>query len=329
MNLRERLSNFGEGFCLLLFFGAFVAMVVLVGGTRMAFSLPCYIVIGAAGFLTLLRIRAVKPRPCSICLAITTLAFAYIIGRALMSPAPYIARSDLYSALAALVVYLGFALIFTNGTARMVFVIGLLLLAVAQVFIGAIQFRDGNNYMPIAWLQRYDYGNRASGFYGCPNHFAGMVEVVGVIALSMACWSRWPVWAKLLVGYGAVCCYVGVIITGSRGGYLSTLTSFGVFALLSLLVLRRSTPRLFWTISGLGALAAVVLAGTVILSFARSNFLTSRAQAMFETQDIRLPMWRAALPQWRLDPVFGTGSATYLYYGRYFREEKAVQRDPV
>ena len=328
MNLRERLSSFAEALCLFLFFATFVAIVVLIGGTRMAFSLPCYIVLGAAGLLALLRLRAAKPRPCSVCLVITTLVFAYLIARAWMSPAPYIARSDLYSALAALVVYLGFALIFTNGTGRMAFLIGLLLLAVVQVFIGAIQFRDGNNFMPISWIQRYDYGNRASGFYGCPNHLAGMLEVVGIIALSIACWSRWPVWAKLLVGYGAVSCYVGVIITGSRGGYLSTMASLAVFGLLSLLVLRRATPRLFWTISSLGAVAAVVLGGVVMFSFARSHFLTSRAQAMFETKDIRLPLWRAALPQWQLKPLIGTGSATYLYYGRYFREE-SVQRDPV
>ena len=328
MNLRERLPSIAEGFCLALFFTAFVAIVVIIGGTRMAFSLPCYILLAAAGSLTILRLRAPKPRPCSVCLAITTLVFAYLIGRGVLSPAPYIARSDLYSALAAVVVYFGFALIFTGGTARMVFLLGLLLLGLVQVFIGAIQFRDGNNFMPIPWLQRYDYGNRASGFYGCPNHLAGMLEIVGIIGLSIACWSRWPVWSKLLLGYVVACCYVGVIITGSRGAYLSTIASLAVFGLLSALVLRRSTPRLFWTISGLGVLAAVVLAGVIAFSFARSHFLTSRAQAIFETKDIRLPLWQAALPQWQLSPLVGTGSATYLYYGRYFRRPD-MQRDPV
>ncbi|HYO90469.1 MAG TPA: O-antigen ligase family protein, partial [Pyrinomonadaceae bacterium] len=97
---------------------------------------------------------------------------------------------------------------------------------------------------------------------------------------------------------------------------------------LSLLVLRRSTGRLFWTISGLGIVAAVALGAVVVFSFSQSQFLTSRAQAMFEKKDIRLPLWQAAIEQWKLSPVIGTGSATYLYHGRFFRRPD-MQRDPV
>ena len=39
-------------------------------------------------------------------------------------------------------------------------------------------------------------------------------------------------------------------------------------------------------------------------------------------------MWRAALQQWNLAPLVGTGSGTYLYYGRQFRSEQ-MQIDPV
>src|SRR5205085_3031161 len=130
------------------------------------------------------------------------------------------------------------ASVFTEAKRRLLVLCVLLTLAIVHVGIGAIQFRDGENFMLIPFLQRFDYGRRASGFYVCPNHLAGLLEVLGVFGLSIVCWSRWPKIAKLLIGYVVAVCYVGVVLTGSRGGYLSTGTSLIVFALLSLLTLR-------------------------------------------------------------------------------------------
>ena len=39
-------------------------------------------------------------------------------------------------------------------------------------------------------------------------------------------------------------------------------------------------------------------------------------------------LWAAAIPQFELAPAFGTGAATYLYYGRMFRDPQ-VQNDPI
>ena len=328
MQLRERLPGLFEGVSLLLLLAAFITIQVLIGGTRMVFSLPAYLVVGAAAILTLVSLRVPKPGPCRVCLVVTALAFAYILGRALLSPAPYITRSDVFSALAALAVYFAFAVVLTGGTARMWFLTGLLVFALGHIFVGAIQFRDGTNFMPISWLQRYDYGTRASGFYVCPNHLAGLLEVIGVIGLSVVCWSRWPGWAKLLLAYVVACCYIGVIITGSRGGYLSAGASLVVFAVLSLVVLRRTAPKLFWKVTALSALAAIVLGGAIAWSITNHDYLSGRAQAMFEKTNIRRDLWRAAIEQWKINPAIGTGSATYLYYGRYFRMP-GMQRDPV
>ena len=49
---------------------------------------------------------------------------------------------------------------------------------------------------------------------------------------------------------------------------------------------------------------------------------------MIDTSNVRRDLWQAALRQWNLAPVFGTGSATYLYYGRLLRNPN-VDRDPV
>ncbi|MDQ6656360.1 MAG: O-antigen ligase family protein, partial [Verrucomicrobiota bacterium] len=167
-----------------------------------------------------------------------------------------------------------------------------------------------------------------SGFYVCPNHLAGLLEVLGIFGLSIACWSRWPVWSKLLVGYAVALCYVGLVLTGSRGGYLSAGASLLVFALLSLLTLRQTTTGLFWKISIPAAVAAIVAGALLVHVMGKSQLLSARAQNTFETSNMRVDLWQGALQQWKLNPIFGTGSATYLYYGRMFRTER-VQGDPV
>src|SRR5204862_6208669 len=121
---------------------------------------------------------------------------------------------------------------------RMAFWAGLLVTCLSHVAVVAIQVLFVNNFMPIPFLQRFDYGARASGFYVCPNHLAGLLEVVGILGLSITCWSRWPVWSKLLVGYATLVCYAGIVLTGSRGGLISVVASLLVFALLSVLILR-------------------------------------------------------------------------------------------
>jgi len=244
MSLCDRFSSVVGGLSFILLAAAFVAIQIMIGGTRMVFSLPCYALLGGVGLLALFSLRQRKPTPSQVCLALATIFFGYILVRAWFSPMPYIARSDIHSVLGGLIVYFFTACLFTSAKQRMFFLAILLTLALGHIAVGAFQFRDGNNFMPISWLQRANYDRRASGFYICPNHLAGLLEVLGIFGLSVVCWSRWPVWGKLLVGYTVGVCYVGIVLTGSRGGYLSTIVSLAVFAVLSLAVLRRSSGGL-------------------------------------------------------------------------------------
>ncbi len=269
-----------------------------------------------------------KPSPDRICLWSSALFFGYVLVRAWFSPVPYLARVDIFSILGGLVVYLIVALILTPARWRMAMLVALIVVALAQVWIGALQFRGGNNFMLIPFLQRFDYGRRASGFYVCPNHFAGLVEVIGVFCVSLVCWSRWAGWAKLLVGYAGLVCYAGLALTGSRGGYLSASVSLLVIAILSLLALRKTAGGLFWRVAGAGGLFAIMLIAAVLFGFKQSDYLSGRAKDVVDPQNIRLDLWEAAIAQWKLQPAIGTGSGTYLYYGRHFRTPR-MQLDPV
>lgn len=306
---------------------AFALTQTLIGGTRPVFSFPGYGLLALVGLTAVFSVRRVRPDPSQLCLVSSALFFGYILVRATLSPVPYVARTDIYSVLGGLLVYLFAAFVFTSPKQRIVFILFLLVLAVVQTCIGAVQFRSGNNFMPISFLQRHDYGARASGFFVCPNHLAGFLEAAGVFGVSIVCWSRYPTWSKLLIAYATGICYVGVAWTGSRGGYISAAASLFVFAALSLNSLLPAGRRVFWTGTSMAMIAALIMGGLGLLITQKSAYLADRTHNALSTAPVRLDLWHAAIEQWKLRPLFGTGSGTYLYYGREFRSPR-IQQDP-
>lgn len=313
---------------LVLVFVGLIVTQLLIGGTRPIFSLPGALLIALAGIVGAFAFNRRAPPADRFCLLSTAIFFGYVIARALTSPDAYVAGYDLDSVLTGLLVYGLTALVLTGRRERLVLVGLLLAFALAHVFIGALQFRRGDNFMPIAALQRADYGARASGFYVCPNHLAGLLEVLGVFGLSIVVWSRAPISLKLLTGYAAAVCYAGLVLTGSRGGYGSTGVSLLVFAILSSWALAKGGRRVLLRVGGTAVLVAVLAAVAAATLVSKSEMLTTRAQTMVDTGNPRLDLWRAAIQQWQLAPLFGTGSETYIFYGRKFRSEQ-LQNDPV
>lgn len=311
-----------------LMVAAFWSIQALIGGTRLLFALPAYGLLAVAGVICIGLLRRAKPSPDLICLAASALFFGYILVRAFSSPSPDLARLDAAMVLAGLTVYLFTSCVLTSANGRMAVLICLLIAGLAHVAVGVIQFRFGNNFMPIPFLQRFDYDRRASGFYVCPNHLAGLLEVIGIFGLSIACWSRWPVWSKLLIGYATLVCYAGIVLTASRGGFISVVASLLVFALLSVLILRAAGARPLRRIAGAGFLVVLLALMALFWTFQKSDFLADRARSVGVQKQFRVAVWRAAIAQWKLSPLIGTGSGTYLFYGRKFRSD-AVQADPV
>lgn len=307
---------------------ALAGIQVLVGGTRLLFSLPAYSLVAVAGLVSLLALRRGRPAPDQLCLGSAVIFFGYIIGRGIFSPVVYLARVDIYSVLGGLLVYFLVATVLTSAKTRGWLLFFLLLVACVHVGIGAVQFRYDSNFMLISWLQRFDYGRRASGFYACPNHLAGFLEVIAIFGLSLVCWGRWPVWSKLLILYAVAVCYLGQALTGSRGGYLSVVASLIVFGVLSLIALRQTSPSLFWKACGVSLVGAIAAGALALSLLHRSDYLTDRANNVIDKGNIRLLLWEAAVDQWKLEPIFGTGSGTYRYYGRQFRRPEVLQ-DPI
>ena len=295
----------------------------MLGGVRMALALPGYagLAIGALLSGWVVSDAALSPHT-RRCLVSSAAFFGYVLGRTVLSPVASIARVDLCMVLAALIIYLLFTLHFTSARQRIAFVAVLLVLATASVAIGANQYLKEQNFMPFDFLPRVDYGKRASGFYSCPNHLAGFLEVIFFLSLSLALWSEWRVGWKILAGYAAIVCIAGILISGSRGGYLSTFAGLAVFSMVSFNLLGKRFllhPWILRTVVVLIVLAMAFAAYTIVL---KSELVAYRVETASSDTSVRVHMSWAALRQFLVNPLFGTGSATYLYYGRLFREPR-------
>ncbi len=310
---------------------------LLRGGTRAVFALPCYGILALAACLTVFHARRTGvARPAMLCLAVTVLCFGYLLGRTAFSPDTFLARTNLYLLGAALILYFLSAFHITLSSLRMALVAVLLVLGLANCGVGAVQFFKGQNYLPFDLMPRPDYGSRASGFYNSPNHLAGFLEVAILMGFSLAWWSRWPTYGKILAGYAAVMCLGGLLITGSRGGYLGAGCGLLVFVLVSLWIVVRRVPERRWLLLAAIAVFALIVGFGVQKTLTRSQFLEERAASMIQQDEgglrqllgVRRMMGNAALKQFLLSPALGTGAGTYLYYGRQFRAP-LVQRDPV
>ncbi len=262
------------------------------------------------------------------CLGTTLLFGGYIIARALTSPDGYAARIDLYLAVAAISFYGLITSVLRSPASRMG-LIGLLLgFASVHVLVGVVQAGLGKNYaMLFSWLEHVAPDERATGFFVNPDHLAGLLEVLGIFGLCLACWSRRAGWLRVLIAYLAGLCYVGLSLTGSRGGYLSAAIGLILLASFSLVVLWRAGAGTALRLAG-GMLLLISILGAGGWFFVRAHVpLREVSIEVFTTDEGRLGLWQAALDQWKLQPLVGTGSGTYRFYGREFRAPK-MQMDP-
>jgi O-antigen ligase len=303
-----------------------IVIQTLIGGVKLVFSLPAYILL-ATGLISGVLINKNQLRP-PLVGAFAALALGgWVIARALTSPVPYLARTDLFMVLAVTVMYFATVVGFRSQRGRFILVGILLVTALAQVIIGAIQFRQGNNFMPLPGIMRPDYGSRASGCYICPNHLAGLLEMCGMLSLGLAFWGNCRARTRVLAGYCAFMCFGGVAITGSRGGYLSVVFGLGVFALLSLwAVWLMHRGGFFLAMAALLFSAGLVIGGG-ILFMSQSSTLQARMAKIYDPSNMRVFLWRGAFEQYHLQPLTGTGSGTTLYLARQFRAPE-VQNDP-
>ena len=299
-----------------------------IGGARLLYAIPGICLIGLAGVLTLLPRLKPGGKP-DVPALVSVVAFAgYIIIRNRLSEIEYIARMQLFIVIGALLAYLILTLVITAPKMRRILFIGVIILSLFQLYPALIQFTQGNGWMPLDWAhRRAGQGWRASGFFISPNNFAGFMELASLMAASLALWGRSSWVPRMLFAYASMATAAGVIISGSRGGYLSLTAGLGVILILSLLAWGRQREKnLLGAVAVGGGLLMIVTAGLVWAL--QSSAVSERIAQINDPENMRLLLWKSALQQFNLSPLLGTGGFSFLYFGRLFRDP-LVQNDPI
>jgi O-antigen ligase/tetratricopeptide (TPR) repeat protein len=336
---RNHHSDFVQYLIVALTLVAFFIAQALIGGAKLVFAIPAYLVIAIASLASVFAFSRKKELGIKTLPLISTFLLAgYVIWRGLISPIPYLALPDLLMVGGALCVYLLVALYVPAPRARVWLIGGCFLIGFLHVVAGVLQFRYKDDFMflshlpdafPFPQIFRNASGWRASGFYVCPNHMAGYLESLAVIALAYCCWGRFSPLGRIILGYVAVYCLVGIALTGSRGGYLSTGFALVVLMGMSLWFLKKLRSSRLGALMIASVLIGVLVIGGAAFAVSRSATIGNRmSDISYDAGSIRYDMWGAAIKQTKLNPVFGTGAGTYLYYGRQFRSDN-VQRDPI
>lgn len=255
--------------------------------------------------------------------ATVALFLTYAVFRYKHSIPEYEAREELVSILVAALVYLVASGSLGNRRARVIFVYGLMGLAIFESVYGAWQAFSKATTVLI-WERPEVYDGRGSGTYVCPNHLAGFLEIaLGLVAaraifLRNECKSiERATILKVVTVYGAVMIAGGLVVTLSRGGWLAasvgllTLLLFGGLAFKSLL------PKL----AVVGVIAAC--AGALLWSVdSVRNYLLKTVAVDFDKQQVavgdpslggRIHMWKGTLPLIRENPVLGNGIGSWKW----------------
>ncbi|MBV8099698.1 MAG: O-antigen ligase family protein [Verrucomicrobia bacterium] len=323
---QQRLISSGISFLVgILMLGGIAWTQICLGGTRPAFAYPGYFLVACAGLLSVLVVGVKRYAPGWGILLWTGLFFAYLLVRGFFSSLSFLATTNALLILAALVTYILSAVHLTSVRARLLSISGFLLLEAGHLWLGLTQYASGNKWLLFDDI-RPDYGSRASGFYTCPDHLAGFLEMLIMVLLAVGLFGRVSAWLRIIFFYCACAGVAGVLLTGSRAGYLSSgagvvvLSVYGVYHLVRVQRFRVSLVLLGGTCS-----CCVVLLGVLFVT--HSDLLKDRFGSIVD-QDLRPHLWQAGIRAFALDPVMGTGPGTYLVYGREFRDP-SVQTDPV
>ena len=314
---------------LLPILAAFSLLEVFIGGARLLYAVPAVLCLSIAAFFSALPGIRTSSRA-NVAALTTSLLFAIAIGlRNRFSEVEYIGRLQFFILTGCLLIYLIFTLVLSRTSERRALLSFLGILALQQLIPAVIQFTQGNQWMPLSWAQRLDIGSwRASGFFICPNHFAGFLEVMALMAASHAIWGRISIYSRIVFGYSALLLIGGVAISGSRGGYLSLTFGLALLIALSLIAMLRMKREHFMLETIIASvLLAIVLAGVLYFTF-QSPHLAERVSQINDPENCRLLLWSAALQQFHLAPIWGTGGFSYLYFGRLFRDV-SIQNDPI
>ena len=271
--------------------------------------------LGAALLLLHRQVRLLWPPVCWL-----VLAFAlYATGRYFTADIERVARLEWLRVL----VYAGVFCLALNTLQQPLrvnaVVTALLALGVFESAYAGYQFLAGDNRV---WGVLNPYRDRGSGTYICPNHLAGLLEMLLPLAITYALVARNRTLTRRLAGGAALMLIAGLAFTASRAGWLAACVSVGG---LFVVLLRYHNVR------RPAALVLVLLLGSGLWALQRQTFNQGKFGLRFSVDrlahDLRGELWNSAWRMWQDQPWFGVGPGHFDHRFRQYRPD-AVQMRP-
>jgi len=242
----------------------------------------------------------------------------YILVRALIAPGvPYQAWTEAFQVAAGLLAYIVFSDLCNRRDAWKGVVFGLLIAAVAESMYAL--WLHWNELNVVLWLPRPEsYGDRASGTYICPNHFAHLLQMALVTAVAVLATPGVKLPLKLLAGYSLVIGTPAAALSVSRSGVLGIFVGVGTVILLKFL--RRGWKATLAAGVGLAGGGGVLFAG---MWFGYQPFRTRMLEAM--RGNIRFSQfWPDTWTMIREEGLFGVGPGVFRHAFEPYREAFSV-----
>ena len=192
-------------------------------------------------------------------------------------------------------------------------ILSLSLAGTVYVLTGILQLAE---VLPHGWWKPPAF--MASTFVN-HNHFAAYLEILLPLSSALAVAAPLGPFRRLLVIFSSVVMATGLLLTDSRGGWLSIVSAFALG--LGWWLLRKREKKIAWNWVGVG-LAAFLLAGAGFL-IVQPPVLDRAATLLQVSNDVsfqtRLVIWKSTLPLLKENPLLGHGLDSFVFAFPRFR----------
>ncbi|MCX6902367.1 MAG: O-antigen ligase family protein, partial [Verrucomicrobia bacterium] len=323
---RERLDQWCEWGVVGLVLALLVFAPLVLGAVRPSEFLVLQALTMLVMVLWLLRFW-LNPRPHLLwppaCWGVVAFA-GYALIRYWFADLEYVARQEMARVLLYTVLFLACVNnLYHQGSIRLVVYV-LVLMGTGEAALAVVQFftHPGRIW---GFVRMEEALGRGSGTYFCADHLAGFLEMILPLALAYTVGSRSRALLKVLLGYACLVMAAGIVLSQSRGGWISA--AFGLVLLLALLVrTSRQGLALALFVGFLFGSGFLVYSHSIVLQLRVAALRRSLARMEFDT---RYGQMAAAWKMWKDHPWFGVGPAHYdVRYDNYRAENGLLQKRP-
>ena len=237
----------------------------------------------------------------------------YAVVRWLTSPTEYFSRIEILDIVAYATIFFACRYALPQRKLGLVLIYIVVTLGVFETCFG-YYLSNHLDWFPFGETEKLHlhYAPRWTGTYGCPNHYSALLVMAVSGALALACFSKLPWPARIVLFYLAGMTMIGVMYSVSRGSYLGLMAAVGA---LTIFGLRHGSVR--WWVPTAGAVVLIFAAGAAFSLSSHVRERTMEAVSMVQKGNYevycRYELAKDALRISADHPFFGTGPATFVF----------------